>query len=221
MSAAPTVKGSDASNVKPFKADAPLKITQQPQNLLAFTNHVFAHPDTAQAYLDGAPDANRYVSIAGLVFILRSNAAVAPGSIGLNKLQRDSCQLGENDSVIATIFAPPSNDPTFGLASLRIEFETYATGNRKIIFKEEEMVRIVKETFAGHVFGKSQQFWGRFGDLTLVYRIKSLEAPIKDEKEQAGPHPAPPQRPTHTLVESIRIQPSRRLSCRRFIRVSS
>jgi hypothetical protein len=165
-----------------------LKITQQPQNSLAYTNHVFVHPAMTQAYPKGA-DAMNYLSIGGHVFIVKPHAAVAIGAIGLNKLQRDSCGLGEHDSVMATVFIPPANDVTFNLASLRIEFETYGTGIKKIMFKEEEMLDVVKGVFVGQVLTKSQQFWGTFGGYTLMYQIKSLEAPIKEEKNQSRTYP--------------------------------
>jgi vesicle-fusing ATPase len=186
LAAAPTrpiLIPSPMNNVLTYDTIKPLSVGQQPENRLAYTNCVFVHPDEKTAYPKGA-SASNFLTLKGHVFAVQPHPAQAAGTIGLNKLQRESCQLTEGDMVSPTVFQLPTTDVSFNLYALRLEFDTYGTGNKRLTFKEDEMLPKIKEVFAGQVFTKGQMFWSQFASYAIIFTVKSMEGPIKEEKDQ-------------------------------------
>lgn len=116
-------------------------------------------------------------------FVVESCEAIAANSIALNNLQRESLNLNEGDTIGIEVWTIPT-DPAFGLHSLRLELEVYDQGLNKWSFKEIDLLPEVKLAYAGQVLFKGQKFWGKFGSKTLMYTVRSMEAPThgKDMK---------------------------------------
>lgn len=182
-----------------------LRVDLQPENKLAYTNRVFVHPvflSTLTKSLPLSQEASSsernltYVSIAGHVFIVEAHPNMQVDGIGLNKLQRESCGVESGDWVTPALYRLPLHEPSFHLHAARVEFQVYDEsstlskqiyGNPRIIpkrlnFREEEMLPILKESWSGQVLTRGQWMWGKFGQWTMMYQIKSLDAAAADVK---------------------------------------
>lgn len=46
------------------------------------------------------------------------------------------------------------------------------------------MLEPLKMQMSGQVLMQGQKFWAKFDTFTLIYQVKSLDAPLKEEKDQ-------------------------------------
>mmetsp|Transcript_15155 Transcript_15155/g.33463 ORF Transcript_15155/g.33463 Transcript_15155/m.33463 type:complete len:734 (+) Transcript_15155:24-2225(+) len=81
-----------------FARSISLSAGQLPEQSASFTNCIFAH-DKDCAALGVSPKLKCHVEVRGLVFELRADSRMLPGTVGLNKFMREAARIGLQDNV--------------------------------------------------------------------------------------------------------------------------
>ncbi len=154
-------------------------VSATPDKSLVFTNHVYIHKSDSVLLNNNNGKANTFIRIGSFVFIVRCHDQVAPGSIALSSIQRQSLKVSVNDSVSISTFQVPT-DHSMDALNMRLEVDVIS---KRANITEEELAAFLKTGFVGQVFVKGQSFLVDYQGTLLNLCVKSLEVVI-DEPAQ-------------------------------------
>lgn len=123
---------------------------------LALTNCAFLSEADAGLYVP-------YVEIGDCIFATKPHAEVAPGTVGLNGVQRKQLRVSVGDAVRCARYEPPTRE--FDCAGMTIELEftrpalaaSYVARNAHEGVEAEAMTSILRRTFSSQVFTIGQK----------------------------------------------------------------
>lgn len=132
-----------------------LKPVNLPNKAYAFTNRVYmSAADALQIDVKSAG----FVDVKGIVFSLETDNAVEPGTIALNKVQREYAKIGFNVDLLVKKFIPPA---IFELGSCAFEVDFLMKPNadtKKLEIKADDLEAVIRSKFLGQVFSICQPF---------------------------------------------------------------
>jgi vesicle-fusing ATPase len=137
---------------------------------LAKTNCVFVSPESPAAEA-------AHLELGDLVFAVRADAAVPPGAVGLNAVQRRACRVSSGDRVAARAFAPPASG--FELAALHAEVDFVSKKAAKGPPTELDAADLgahVLSRFAGQVLTAGQELTFEYRGTNFLLRVATLVA---------------------------------------------
>jgi hypothetical protein len=139
---------------------------------LVFTNYVYVHPQHAN--LLKYTDKPNYVLIEGThVYIVQASDRLEPGTIGINSLQRETLNVGENAAVQVQQYKL-TRDEQAGLLLIKADLQLIKT--KRMTLKEVEITKHLQKYYSGQVFARGQVFVADLGVGAVRFTIRALEA---------------------------------------------
>ncbi|KDD74751.1 AAA+ ATPase, partial [Helicosporidium sp. ATCC 50920] len=137
-----------------------------PHQDLAKTNQLFVSPGSL-----GAPSS--LVEIGAFVYLVREDAGVSPGSLGMNAIQRRSLRLSSGDRVqVAPFHFPPSGFEA-GLVGLEVELVSRRGG--ELDADADELSKHCATRLAGQVLTEGQELTLEHCGVNFLFTVSSLE----------------------------------------------
>jgi len=135
-----------------------LRPTNLPEKDLAFTNRVYACQADVAALCPSRPENGwgYFVEVKGCIFSLEAHKLMEPGTIALNKVQREFAKIGLNQDVFTKQYVPP---PTAELGSCRLEVDFFMKPSPdapRLEIKEDELDIVFRQRFTSQVFASGQ-----------------------------------------------------------------
>jgi len=154
-----------------------------PDKSMVYHNHVYVAPPDASGLFPKGFEANNFVQLnGGPIYIIQTHPDQKAGEIGMSAMTRDSARIQPGAPCKV---APWSLGADAVALAVRLQVDVFKEKKRAEI-KEDEIVEIVKERFAGHVFSKDQILAADFKGTAITLRVQSIEVPEgkSDGKEE-------------------------------------
>mmetsp|Transcript_33024 Transcript_33024/g.77233 ORF Transcript_33024/g.77233 Transcript_33024/m.77233 type:complete len:741 (-) Transcript_33024:143-2365(-) len=150
---------------------AELAAVATPNRSLTGTNCVYVSQDDLAAV--GAKD-NGYVKIKSLILTVRVEAAVPPGSIAFNLVQRKTLSLSLNEPLMVEPWRAPADNVHISKLVVEVDFPNKASQSQNPI-DAQELGKHLANNFRFHVMSVSQDFLTDFQGNNLTCRVVELE----------------------------------------------
>lgn len=163
-----------------------LKPTNLPDKDLAFTNRVYASQRDVVSLCGPSPaGAALFVDVKGCIFSLEAHHLMEPGTIALNKVQREWAKIGLSTDVFAKGFALPKAYE-LGSCSIEVDFVLKPASDQPLLeVKDVDLEAVVRQRFGNQVLSVGQPVALDFESQVLKLQVVRLFPPnIGDDKQQ-------------------------------------
>jgi vesicle-fusing ATPase len=142
-----------------------------PDNALAFTNRIYVPPGTFSA-------SPARVQLRGFPFFAESHQKVEPGTVGMNKIQRECARVGLKDDVI---LEPLPKEP-LPVGHIRAAADFFQKPRARVEIDGDDLAKTFKSAFEGHAFAPGQSAAlqyvppGSADKMLIVVKMQSMHA---------------------------------------------
>jgi hypothetical protein len=153
----------DILKIKESKMARTFEIVNMPSHDEAMSNYVYVHPFDARA---------AYVTMGAFVYRCCPHAAIEPGRVALNAIQRRILVKFAGDTVALTDFLIPMRD--FTVKAVTVEVEWLKNTDADDPMDLQALANTFRSHHAGHVIAKGQR-------LILSHKGKMVSCTVKSQ----------------------------------------
>mmetsp|Transcript_5408 Transcript_5408/g.18799 ORF Transcript_5408/g.18799 Transcript_5408/m.18799 type:complete len:728 (-) Transcript_5408:177-2360(-) len=156
-----------------------LTVANCPSNELALTNCAFCSEADAAGLVP-------YAELGDAVFLVQPHPAMAPGTVGLNGIQRKYVRVSPGDAVAAHPFQPPAE--RFSAVLLQLSLEFVRAAGKKATVDARVMASEMQRKFTTQVFTVGQRVAVQMGDVNFAVQVQAVvvDGQAQDENPMRG-----------------------------------